>query len=359
MAVLTLGAELLVKGAAAIAQRLSVEPLIIGLTVVAFGTSTPELAVSVGAELSGSPDIAFGNVVGSNIANILLILGASAAVRNLAVSQRIIRLDIPLLIGLSAVTLVMALNKKIGRLDGFILFAFIIGYTWWVIRESRREAAAMVEEYRASVEVLDRAVVERPFAVQIAYVVGGLVGLVLGSRLLVRSASDIATWAGISELVIGLTVVAVGTSLPELATSMMAAFRGQVDIAVGNVVGSCLFNLSAVLGATALVSSRGIGVSDASLRIDLPVMILATMVLVPILWNGFAIKRWEGYVLLAFYIGYVTYLILDASGHSAAAVVGPAILIVTPLVLLPLVVTGYQAWHRHRKNVASKTLSSP
>ena len=348
------GAELLVKGAASIATRLRVEPVIIGLTVVAFGTSAPELAVSVSASIGGNDDVAFGNVVGSNTANILLILGASAIVGGLAVSQRIVRIDVPLLVVASVAVVLMALDNRIGRIDGVILFAAVVAYTVWLIRASRRaEVPAVVEEYRSAVETVEGAGVGRPLVIQVLYVVAGLVVLVLGSQLLVGSATDIAEYVGVSELVIGLTVVAIGTSLPELATSMLAALRGQRDIAVGNVVGSCLFNLLCVLGLTGIVSSSGVSVTDSSLRLDLPVMIAATIVLVPIFWNGFEIRRWEGLVLVAFYALYVAYLALDANDSNAADVVRPAALIAAPLVLMTFAVTGYQGWQRHRRSTAT------
>lgn len=344
------GAELLVKGAASIATRLGIEPVIIGLTVVAFGTSAPELAVSVGASFGGSSDVAFGNVVGSNIANILLILGASAIIGGLAVSQRIVRIDVPLLLVASVVVLVMGLDNSIGRLDGILLFSGVVAYTWWLIRAARRgEDPDIVVEYEDAIETVEGAGVSRSLPIQLLYVVAGLGVLVLGSQLLVNSATDIATELGVSELVIGLTVVAVGTSLPELATSLLAAIRGQRDIAVGNVIGSNLFNLLSVLGASAAVAPDGINVTDASLRLDLPVMLAATIVLLPIFWNGFQIKRWEGFVLVAFYVGYVVYLVLDANDSDAADVVGPAMLIVAPLVLMTFAVTGYQGWRRHRE----------
>jgi cation:H+ antiporter len=342
------GAELLVKGAATIASRLGIAPVIIGLTVVAFGTSMPEMAVSVSASLGGTADVAFGNVVGSNIGNILLILGASAVVGGLAVQQRIIRFDIPLLIVVSIVAFAMALDNTIGRLDGVILFTGVLAYTGWLVRAARNERSDVAAEYADSVETLEGVAVERPMWFNVALVVAGLTVLVVGSQLLVDSATDIAEAAGVSELVIGLTVVAIGTSLPELATSIMAAIRGQRDIAVGNVIGSNLFNLMSVLGLSSIVSSDGIPVSDVSLRLDLPVMLAATVVLVPIVWNGFEIRRWEGAVLIAFYAVYVLYLVLDAGDSSAAGVVGPAALIVAPLVVMTFAVTGFQGWRRHR-----------
>jgi cation:H+ antiporter len=342
------GAELLVKGAATIASKLGIAPVIIGLTVVAFGTSAPELAVSVSAAFSGSADVALGNVVGSNIGNILLILGASAIVGGLAVQQRIIRFDIPLLIAVSVLAFVMSLDNVIGRVDGIILFVGVVAYVGWLVREARTEHTDVVAEYTESVEALEGAAPERPLWFNVALVAAGLTVLVVGSQLLVNSATDIAEAAGISDLVIGLTVVAIGTSLPELATSILAAMRGQRDIAVGNVIGSNLFNLLSVLGLTSIVSSDGIPVSDVSLRLDFPVMLAATVVLVPIVWNGFQIKRWEGVVLIGFYAAYVAYLVLDASDSSAAGVVGPAALIVAPLVAMTFAVAGFQGWRRHR-----------
>ena len=342
------GAELLVKGAATIASKLGIAPVVIGLTVVAFGTSAPELAVSVSAAFGGNADVAFGNVVGSNIGNILLILGASAVVGGLAVQQRIIRFDIPLLIVVSVVALLMSLDNNIGRIDGIILFAGVVAYVGWLVREARGERTDVVEEYTESVETIEGVALERPLWFNLMLVAAGLVVLVVGSQLLVNGATDIAESAGVSDLVIGLTVVAIGTSLPELATSILAALRGQRDIAVGNVIGSNLFNLMSVLGLSSIVSNDGIPVSDVSLRLDFPVMLAATIVLVPIVWNGFQIKRWEGFVLIGFYAVYVAYLVLDASDSSAADVVGPAALIVAPLVALTFGVTGFQGWRRHR-----------
>lgn len=350
---LVAGAELLVRGAASIATRLGIAPVIIGLTVVAFGTSAPELAVSVSAGIGGNGDVAFGNVAGSNIVNILLILGGSAVIGTLAVTQRIIRIDIPLLIGASLVALVLSLDNEIGRLDGVVLFAGIVAYTWWLIRAARNERAEVLDEYDEAVDELEVEVVDKPLPVQVGLVVVGLVILVAGSQLLVASATDIAEDLGVSDLVIGLTVVAVGTSLPELATSFLASFRGQRDIAVGNVVGSNLFNLMCVLGLTGIVTPDPIPVADSSLQVDFPVMVAATIVLVPIIWKGFEIRRWEGLVLMAFYAVYVTFLILDAGESEAVDVVGPLALVVTPLVLLGFTLAALQARRRRHPAVGA------
>ena len=340
------GAELLVRGAASIASRLGIAPVIIGLTVVAFGTSAPELAVSVSAGLSGEGEVAFGNVAGSNIVNILLILGGSAVIGALAVSQRIIRLDIPLLIGASLVALVMSLDNEIGRIDGIILFIGIVAYTWWLIRAGRNERAEVLEEYDEAVESLEVEVIDKPLPVQVGLVVAGLAVLIVGSQLLVASATDIAEDLGVSDLVIGLTVVAIGTSLPELATSFLASLRGQRDIAVGNVVGSNLFNLMCVLGLTGVVSPDPVPVSDVSLRVDFPVMLAATVVLLPIIWKGFEIRRSEGLVLMAFYGLYVAYLVLDSSDSGAVDAVRLAGLVLAPLVLGGFTVAAMRSRNR-------------
>lgn len=350
---LVVGAELLVRGAASIATRFGIAPVIIGLTVVAFGTSAPELAVSVSAGFSGEGEVAFGNVAGSNIVNILFILGGSAVIGGLVVSQRIIRIDIPLLIAASLVTLLLSLDNEIGRIDGVILFAGIVAYTTWLVRVARNERADVLEEYDDAVDELEVEVIDKPLGVQMALVAVGLGVLVLGSQLLVGSATDIAEDLGVSDLVIGLTVVAVGTSLPELATSFLAAYRGQRDIAIGNVIGSNLFNLMCVLGLTGIVSPDPVPVADSSLRVDFPVMLAATIVLVPIVWKGFRIERWEGFVLIAFYALYVAFLILDANDSGGVDVVGPVALVVAPLVFLGFSVAGVQGWRQHQGQRAS------
>lgn len=353
LACLVAGAEFLVRGAAAIATRLGISPIVIGLTVVAYGTSAPELAVSVNASLGGNSDVALGNVVGSNIVNILMILGLSAMVGALSVTQRIIRLDVPILIGVTLVVMVMALNNSIGRIEGAALFMGAIIYTVWLIRTSRADDKdpVLAAEYKEAIDILDEKVVQKPLITQILYVIGGLAILVLGSQLLVNSATEIAESFGVSDLVIGLTIVAIGTSLPELATSVMASIRGERDIAVGNVIGSNLFNIMAVLGASSFLSSGGVGVQDSSIRLDMPVMLGATIALLPICWNGFQIKRWEGSVLVGFYVLYVLYLILDSEKHSASSVVGPAVFMAAALSMLGFSVAGYQGWRKHRASL--------
>lgn len=352
---LVLGAEWLVKGASSIASKLGIAPIVIGLTIVAFGTSAPEFAVSIGGAVSGNTNVALGNVVGSSTINILLILGLSAAIGGLSIEQRLLKIDIPILIGVCLVTYVLTLNDVVGRIEGGALFSGLIVYTVWLLRDARKAETEKVEtEYSETVETLEGASLSRPMPFHIGLVVVGFGLLVLGSRLLVTSATDIATELGVSDLIIGLTVVAAGTSLPELATSVLAAMRGQRDIAVGNVVGSNLFNTLGVLGGSAVFSSDGIPVSDEVIRLDFPVMLAATIVLLPICWNGFMIKRWEGFILAAFYVAYVAYLVMEAGDSSAPELFRTAMLIIVPLVVIVYSATGFQGWRQHRRRIISR-----
>jgi cation:H+ antiporter len=346
---LTLGAEWLVKGASSVAARLGIAPIVIGLTVVAFGTSAPEFAVSVQGALSGNSDVAIGNVVGSNTFNILFVLGLSAVIGSLTIEQRIIKRDIPILMALSIVIYGLIWNDVVGRLEGLVLFIGIIVYTLWLLRGARKAESEKVNaEYEEAMQQVEGKTVAKPLYFQIGLVVVGLALLILGSRFLVSSATTIAEAFGVSDLVIGLTVVAAGTSLPELATSVMAAYRGQRDIAVGNVVGSNIFNLLAVLGASAAISSEGIAVNRELIRLDYPVMLAATLVLIPICWNGFAIRRWEGALLTAFYVAYVAYLVMDAGDSTAPELFRTMMLIVIPVVMLAFTATGIQGWRKYR-----------
>ena len=346
---LVFGAEWLVRGASTVATKLGVAPIVVGLTVVAFGTSAPEMAVSISGALSGSADVAIGNVVGSNTFNILAILGLSAAISGLSIEQRLLKFDIPVLILITVVVYGLILNNVVGRVEGAVLFLGVIAYTGWLLRGARKgESPAVEAEYKEAVESVEGSTFSQSLAFQIGLVLVGLALLVLGSQLLVNSATEIASALGVSDLVIGLTVVAAGTSLPELATSVLAAIRGQRDIAVGNVVGSNIFNLLAVLGASAAVSSNGVAVNSEVIRLDFPVMLAATIVLLPICWNGFMIKKWEGSFLVMFYIAYVAYLIMEAGDSTAPELYRTAMLIIVPLVMVVYGAAGFQGWRKHR-----------
>jgi cation:H+ antiporter len=342
LSLLVLGAEWLVRGASRLAAALGISPLVIGLTVVAYGTSAPEMAVSVKSAWAGQPDLALGNVVGSNIFNVLFILGASAIITPLAVSSQLIRLDVPIMIGVSALTFVLAGDGSIGRLDGAILFAGAAAYTVFQVRQSRKESAATREEYAQEFGKKRSST-----ATNLAFIAAGLVLLVLGSRWLVNGAVAFAQALGVSELIIGLTIVAAGTSLPEVATSILAAFRGERDIAVGNVVGSNIFNVLAVLGLSGLVAPGGLPAAAALLRFDLPVMIAVAVACLPIFASGATIARWEGGLFLFYYAAYTAYLVLAAQQHDALPVFSAVMeAFVLPLTGVTLAVVGWQAWRR-------------
>ncbi len=342
LGLLVLGAEWLVAGASRLAASAGISPLVIGLTVVAFGTSSPELAVSLSAAWRGQADMAVANVVGSNIFNVLFILGASAAITPLLVAQELVRRDVPLMIGASAIVWLLAVDGTIDRLDGVLLATALIAYTSWIVWEARREVA--VAEF-ATADLLPPTPKSLPK--NVALVVLGLLMLVLGSHWLVGGAVAFAQWLGVSEVVIGLTIVAAGTSLPEVATSILAAVRGQRDIAVGNVVGSNVFNLLGVLGTSAIASPVGLAVREAMVGLDLPVMTAVAVACLPIFARGHMIPRWQGLVFLGFYCAYATYLVLDATGHEAKQGYAAVMLrFVVPLTVMTLLVLALRVLRR-------------
>ena len=308
LVLLTGGAEALVRGAARVASVLGVSPLVIGLTVVAFGTSAPEMAVSVKAALADRADLALGNVVGSNIFNVLFILGVSAAITPLAVHRQLLRFDLWVMFAASGLMLVLGLDGRISRVDGAALFAGIVVYVVWCVRAGRRENARIDNGFPSETGPV-RGAQPAALAVSLVLIAAGLALLVLGARWLVDGAVGFATALGVSELTIGLTIVAAGTSLPEAATSVVAAIRGQRDIAIGNVVGSNIFNILAVLGASAAIADSGVRVSPEALRFDIPVMLLAAALCLPIFYTARRVDRWEGWLFLAGYVAYAVYLV--------------------------------------------------
>jgi cation:H+ antiporter len=343
LVLLIVGGELLVRGGSGLGRAFGLSPLVVGLTIVAFATSAPELAVSLDASLSGSPGLAVGNVVGSNITNVLLVLGVAALVLPVAVRRQLVRVDVPVVVVLSVLALVLMLDGSVGRLDAALLLGLLVAYTAVTVVLGRRSERASVTApagppaERAAVLAEDLPA-PRP-RVDVLLVAVGVALLVVGARLLVGAATDIATAFGISDLVIGLTVVAVGTSLPELATSVIAAVRGEQEMAIGNVVGSNIFNLTAVLGLTAAISPGGVPVDAAALRFDVPVMVAVSVALVPVVFTGLTIARWEAAVFVAYYVAYVAYLLLAAADHDALPAFSVVMLgFVVPLTALTLVV---------------------
>jgi cation:H+ antiporter len=340
---LVFGAELLVRGASRLAAALGISPLVIGLTVVAFGTSSPELAVSVQSAFRDSADIALGNVIGSNIFNILLILGISALITPLIVHQQLVRLDVPLMIGLSLLLLVFGLDGSIGRLDGSLLFLGLVAYIWYGVRQSRKESKLVQREYSEeyALPIKEK---QAPMFLNLALIVCGLGLLVLGSNWLVSGAVLLAQLFRVSDLVIGLTIVAAGTSMPEVATSVMAAIKKERDIAVGNVVGSNIFNIMGVLGVSAFVAPQGIDVSASALAFDIPVMVVVALATLPIFFTGNLIARWEGGLFLFYYAAYMAYIILGAAGNLGERnlLVDAMLWFAIPVTVVTLSVTVYR-----------------
>ncbi|MCC7338426.1 MAG: calcium/sodium antiporter [Pirellulaceae bacterium] len=351
LVVLVLGGELLVRGASRLAGALRISSVVIGLTVVAFGTSAPELAVSIQASLSGSPDLAIGNVVGSNIFNVLFILGLSALIIPLTVASEFIRRDVPIMIGVSVLLLLLSLDGALGRMDGLLLVAGIVSYTWWCIQVSRRESDLAQVHLATAESTQTNAAATPPFAFgsNLLLILAGVLLLVVGSHWLQTGAVSVATSFGVDELVIGLTIVAAGTSLPEVATSIVAALKGERDIAVGNVVGSNIFNILSVLGFSALCAPHGIAVSEAATKFDMPVMLAVAVACWPIFVTGNTISRWEGAVFFLYYVAYTTHLVLEASGHEWRHTLGGVMLLfVIPLTILTLAVSWSRSrWRSH------------
>lgn len=335
LVLLVAGGEGLVRGASAIARRLGMSPLVVGLTIVSVATSAPELAVSTGAVLQGQPELAVGNVVGSNIANVLLILGLSALLLPLVARRRLVRIDLPFMVALSVLLLVLTLDGGISRWDGLLLLVLFAAHLTYCVVTGRGHVEDQDDDEGPPPKVLTAVVL----------VVVGVGLLVLGSRWLVDGASAIAAAFGLSDLVIGLTVVAIGTSLPELAASLVAVRQGERDLAIGNVVGSNIANIGFVLGLPAVITSAGIPVPRAAVALDIPLMIAVAVALLPIAFTGFVVKRWEGGLFLALYASYLAYLVLWATEHDAldgfTLVVGAFVL---PLVALTLLLLAVHEW---------------
>jgi cation:H+ antiporter len=346
LALLIVGAEALVSRAARMAQALGLSPLIIGLTVVAFGTSAPELAISLTAAASGQPSISLGNIIGSNILNILLILGLAALISPLIISEKLVRLDVTLMVSVSVLVFVLGLDGRISQFDGILLFGGLIAYIIFMVRQNRLEKTPpLAEGNQSSSEALRLSA--KAWVFNSGIILISLVLLVQGSNWLILGATSFAQSLGLSELVIGLTVIAVGTSLPEIATSVIASLRGQRDIAVGNVIGSNLFNLLLVLGLSSLLTPNGIPLSEAVLGFDLPIMIATAFACLPIFVNGYRIDRWEGALFLVYYFTYTAYLILSASQHDLLPrinlVMVEFVLPITAVTLIIILVRGLNA----------------
>ncbi len=341
LVLLVLGANSLVRGASKLAFSFGISPLVVGLTVVAFGTSAPEVAVSVGAALEGTTDIAVGNVVGSNIFNVLFILGVSALIAPLIVNLQLIRQEVPIMIGASILLLLLSMDGVLSWVDGAILVILMVAYTAFLVIQSRNEKQSGNTEFDVENQPAKPGAWDSRWPAQLGLIALGLFFLVVGSDWLVGAAVEFAKVMGVSDVVIALTIVSAGTSLPEVATSVAAALKGERDIAVGNVVGSCTFNVLACLGLASLVAvPAGLQVAPSIMAFDMWVMLAVAFACLPIFLTGREIARWEGAIFLAYYAAYVVYLVLDAQGHDALGFYSNTMLsFVVPITLVTLVVS--------------------
>lgn len=337
--ILIFGAGWLVRGASRLAAGFGVSPLAIGLTIVAIGTASPEIAVSMQAAVNGQADLTLGNVLGSNIFNILFILGVAALIAPITIAEQLIRKDAPIMLGVSLLTLAISLDGSISILDGGLLLVLLAVYTVFALKQSRAESMEVQDEYSCEFAQNEPRTVRSVFS-NLFLILCGLGLLVLGSNLLVDSAVEIARSLGVSELIIGLTIVAIGTSLPEVATSVIAAMKHESDIAVGNAVGSNIFNLLGVLGAGAVFAPKGISVQSSVLQFDFPAMVFVALVTLPVFYIDNRISRPEGALLLAYYSLYLGHVILSAAQTSSASTLNWMLFIFVPLTFIALVVAA-------------------
>jgi len=346
---LLIAANLVVAGSSQLGLMLGLTPTIIGLTIVAAGTSAPELAVVGQAVANGDSELAVGSIIGSNIANVLLVLGIVATLGAVQVNARVIRIDIPIMIGASLLFFAFAFNTVIGRLEALVLLAGIVSFTAWTIRSARSKPLPDVTD--GSGVTVHRST--RTYVVLGAKLIAGVAGLALSARLVVSGAEEIAASLGVPELIIGLTVVAIGTSAPEIVTTVVAALRGQADLAVGNAVGSNIYNILFVLGAVGLFAPDGIAVSSDAVALDLPVMLAAAIACLPVLAADHVLSRWEGLVFLGYYLAYIAFLALDAADHDAkddfALFFGVIVVPLTVITIATIAVRQFQQRQRVRQ----------
>ena len=349
LAILIVGAQLLVKGASRLALALGIAPLIVGLTIVAFGTSAPELAVSIQSSLAEKTDLLLGNAVGSNIYNVLFILGVCATITPLAVAPQLIRLDVPIMVGAALTLLLMAQDGVLNRLDGAILVGTLAAYMLFVIVQTRKEKTRVKDDYAEQIDESIRP--DHRFWLHGLFILAGLALLGLGSDVLIGGAVAIAQALGVAEVIIGMTVVTVGTTAPELSACLVAAWKGERDIAVGNIVGSNLFNILAVLGVGALVAPQGIEVGPRMLSFGIPVMSIVLFACLPVFFAGQAIRRWEGVMFLSFFAIYLAHLVLeDIQDERVLTLQNAVVWFIAPLAVVTVAVS---VWREFRKPTAA------
>jgi cation:H+ antiporter len=346
LALLVIGAQSLVRGASKLAVALGIPPLIVGLTIVSFGTSAPELAVSVQSALAGNTGIVLGNVVGANIYNVLFILGFCALITPLGVASQLIRFDVPVMIACALLLLVVTRDGNLGRLEGVVFLVGIVIYTVYVILQSRREKKEVTEDYARQTE--ETVQPDRRYWLHLLMIVVGIGLLGYGSDLLVDGAVSIAQALGVADVLIGMTVVTIGTTSPELSASLVAAFKGAKDIAVGNIVGSNIFNILCVLGAGSVVASGGIGVDQAMLSFGIPVMTAVCIACLPVFFAGQAIRRWEGALFLVYFVIYLGFLILWELDYSGIRLRNALIFLIAPITVVAVSVSVYRELQRRQ-----------
>lgn len=333
---LGIGGELVVRGAVQLARSLGLTPLLIGVTIVSLGTSAPELAVSLQAAIQGKAEVSVGNVVGSNLLNTLVVLGVSALIVPLVVAQRLVWWDVPIMIAATALVLVLGDDGRLTVMDGSVLLGLLVGYLAMAVVFSRRESAAVEAQYEREFQGDGSSSLPK----SVVLVAGGLALLILGADWFVAAASGMALAFGVSELVVSLTIVAIGTSLPELVTAVVAALRGENDIAVGNVVGSNIMNLLLILGVSALFARGGLEVARPVIDFDLPFCLAAAVACLPIFWTGHRMERSEGALFLLAYAVYLVDLVLAAMGYSEAEIARDTLyFVVAPLVALSILLS--------------------
>ncbi|MEM9770501.1 MAG: calcium/sodium antiporter [Cyanobacteria bacterium P01_D01_bin.73] len=354
---LTLGADVLVRGSVRLSARFGIAPLIVGLTVVAFGTSAPELAVSIQSIVLGRDAISLGNALGSNIFNVLATLGIASIIAPLSVSQQLVRLDVPLSIGVSCLVLLFSLDGRLHQTDGFVLLAGIITYTVFMFIKGRKQGNGdeSLDDYEREYGAIANSSVIQ-WAQDFALVAVGIGMLVGGSKLLVDNAVVLARSWGMSELVIGLTIISVGTSLPELATSVVASFKGERDIAVGNVIGSNLFNLLGVLGVAASLTPAGLPVPIDALTFDIPVALVVAVACLPIFFSGYTIDRWEGALFLGYYVAYMSYLVFKSTSNAMLPLFTTAMWgFAFPLTAITLGILAWRGWRDRQSRIQERS----
>ena len=351
---LLVAGHLVVRAASRLGARFGLSPMVIGLTIVAAGTSAPELAVVGQAVAADDTELAVGSIIGSNIANVLLVLGIAALLGAIHVTSRVVRIDVPVMITASTLFLLFALDGTLGRVDGIILFGGLIVFVTWTLRATRRGPERPDPE--VSTEAAPSGAGDDPPKGSLLRValelVAGIAVLAVAARFVVGGAEEIARSLGVPELIVGLTIVALGTSAPEIVTTLVAAFQGRRDLAVGNAVGSNIFNILLVLGAAGMLAPSGIAVSDDALRLDLPILLAAAVACLPILAWDYTLNRWEGAIFVAYYLAYLTFLVLDATGHRAK---DPFALIMIGFVVPLTIITAATVIHRQRRHRALAT----